>query len=151
MAMKYKLILILIAAALQLNAQPDQKIAPTTEDEYNIGSVGYKMLLTMKVDLKPGYAVKDFKTYEYGDRKAEVKGLFRVGEMQPCAVLMVYQNLRGAPEYYCIPTPDAPEVLWDRFRSSLTGETDNKQEQLQFFGFALAKAMMFFSSYYTGK
>lgn len=121
------------------------QVAPTTEDEYNIGSVGYKMLLTMKVDLKAGYSVSDYVTYEYADRKAQFKGLLRAGETKPCAIIMVYQKLRGAPEYYCIPTPDAPEVLWDRFRFSLNGETDNKQEQLHFFSFALAKAMMYFS------
>jgi hypothetical protein len=121
------------------------QVAPTTEEEYNIGSVGYKMLLTMKVELKPGYTVTDYATYEYADRKAEFKGLLRKGETKPCAVIMVYQKLRGAPEYYCIPTPDAPEALWDRYRASLNGETDNKQEQLQFFGFALAKSMMYFS------
>jgi hypothetical protein len=135
------LFLLLLTCPLFASAQ----IAPTTEEEYNIGSVGYKMLLTMKVELKSGYSVTDYATYEYADRKAEFKGLLRKGETKPCAVIMVYQKLRGAPEYYCIPTPDAPEMLWDRYRASLNGETDNKQEQLQFFGFALAKGMMFFS------
>ena len=98
----------------------------------------------MKVDIKPGYNIIDYDTYEYGDRQAQFKGLMRKGESKPCAILMIYQKLRNQPEYYCIPTPDAPEVLWDRYRASLTGETDNKQEQLQFFGFALAKAVMYF-------
>ncbi len=121
----------------------DQKIAATTEDEYVMGSVGYKMMMQMKVELKGGYKVKDLKDYEYGERKASFKGLYRPSEQQPCAIIMVYTKLRGAPEYYCIPTLDAPESLWDRFRVSLAGETDNKQEQLQFFSFAFAKAMMF--------
>ncbi len=141
MKIKIVIFLLFLAVPVVLKAQ----IAATTEDEYNIGSVGYKMLLTMKVDLKPGYSVTDYATYEYADRKAAFKGLLRKGENKPCAVIMVYQKLRGAPEYYCIPTPDAPEMLWDRYRYSLNGETDNKQEQLQFFGFALAKAMMYFS------
>lgn len=99
----------------------------------------------MKVDLKQGYSVADLQSYEYGERKAEFKGLYRGLEKKPCAVIMVYQKIRSNPEYYCIPTPDAPEALWDRFRASLTGETDNKQEQLHFFCFALAKGMMHFS------
>jgi hypothetical protein len=132
-------------AIAQTSQTQANKIAPTTEDEYNTGSVGYKMMLTMKVELKPGYSLSDYSSYEYGDRKAEFKGLLRKGETRPCAVLMIYQKLRNAPEYYCIPTPDAPEILWDRYRASLTGETDNKQEQLQFFGYALAKAMMYFA------
>ncbi|MEP7265907.1 MAG: hypothetical protein ABI772_15495 [Bacteroidota bacterium] len=134
-------LLLLFIMPIMSHAQ----IAPTTVDEYNIGSVGYKMLLTMKVDLKAGYKVINYDTYEYADRKAEFKGLLRDGENKPCAMIMVYQKLRGAPEYYCIPTPDAPEALWDRFRISLTGETDSKQEQMQFFAFVFAKAMMYFS------
>jgi hypothetical protein len=141
--MKIKYLLLLLATVIP--ALAFAQIAPTTEEEYNIGSVGYKMLLTMKVDLKAGYSVADYVTYEYADRTAQFKGLLRKGETKPCAVIMIYQKLRGAPEYYCIPTPDAPEVLWDRYRYSLNGETDNKQEQLQFFSFAIAKAMMYFS------
>jgi len=121
-------------------------IAPTTDEEYVMGSVGYKMYMQMKVELKGGYKVEDIRDFEYGERKASFKGLYRSGEKKPCAIIMVYTKLRGAPEYYCIPTLDAPELLWDKFRMSLAGETDNKQEQLQFFGFALAKAMMLYSA-----
>ena len=123
-----------------------QTIAPTTQEEYNIGIAGYKMFLQMKVEIKKGYKITDLTTFEYGDRKAELKGLIRDGESKPCAIVMVYSKVRGAPEYYCIPTPDAPEVLWDRFRTGITGETDLKQEQLQFFSFVLAKGMMWFAT-----
>ena len=137
---------ILLLPFQQLHAQ-DAKIAPTTEEEYVMGSVGYKMFMQMKVALKDNYKVKDIHEVEYGDRKAAFKGLHRPGEAKPCAIILIYTKLRGAPEYYCIPTLDAPEILWDRFRVGLVGQTDNQQDQLQFFGFALAKAMM----YYTGK
>ncbi len=122
-----------------------QTIKPTTEEEYNIGLAGYKMYLQMKVEIRKGYRIENLTTFEYAERKAEFKGLMRDGENKPCAVLLIYSRVRGAPEYYCIPTPDAPEVLWDRFRGSLNGETDLKQEQLQFFSFALAKGMMWFA------
>ncbi|MFM1744953.1 MAG: hypothetical protein RLZZ630_890 [Bacteroidota bacterium] len=146
--MKKLLILFLVSFSLTAfhTAQAQNKtIAPTTDDEYVMGSVGYKMFMQMKVELKGGYKVNDIRDIEYGDRKASFKGLYRPGEQKPCAIIMVYTKLRGAPEYYCIPTLDAPEILWDRFRVSLAGETDNKQEQLQFFGFALAKALMLFA------
>lgn len=123
-----------------------QSIKPTTEDEYNIGIVGYKMYLSMGVEMKGGYSVEPITSFEYGERKAELKGLYRQNEKKPCAILMIYSKQRGAPEYYCIPTLDAPEILWDRYRTSLAGEIDQKQEQLQFFSFALAKATMFFAA-----
>jgi len=142
-----KILFIALLAGAAPSFGQEQKFAATTEDEYVMGSVGYKMLMQMKVELKGGYKVKDLNEYEYAERKASFKGLYRPTEDKPCAIIMVYTKLRGAPEYYCIPTLDAPESLWDRFRVSLAGETDNKQEQLQFFSFAFAKAMM----YHMGK
>jgi hypothetical protein len=148
--MKKQLILLSLFLLFQsfngLMAQ-GSKIAPTTEEEYVMGSVGYKMFMQMKVALKDNYKVKDIHEIEYGDRKAVFKGLHRPGEEKPCAIILIYTKLRGAPEYYCIPTIDAPEVLWDRFRMGLVGQTDNQQDQLQFFSFALAKGMM----YHNGK
>ena len=138
-----KTLILILTFGISVNSLA--QVAPTTADEYSIASVGYKMLLTMKVELKSGYTVSDIQTYEYGERKAEFKGLYRGLDKKPCAIILIYQKVRSSPEYYCIPTPDAPEALWDRFRASITGETDNKQEQLQFFCFAFAKAMMYFS------
>ncbi len=140
---KIKLLFLLL---LTVGFIKGQSIAPTTAEEYNIGLAGYKMYLQMKVEIKKGYKINDLQTFEYGERKAEFKGLYRDGENRPCAVVIVYSKMRGSPEYYCIPTPDSPEALWDRFRTSITGETDVKQEQLQFFAFALAKGMMWFAT-----
>lgn len=143
--MKYLMALMLIAGISTTALSQTGKINPTTEDEYVMGSTGYKMFMQMGVELKNNYKVKDIADYEYGDRKASVKGLHRPGEEKPCAVILVYTKLRGAPEYYCIPTVDAPEYIWDKYRMSLAGQTDSRQEQLEFFSFALAKAMMHFS------
>ncbi len=142
---KYLVLFLFLISCNGLFAQT-AKINPTTEDEYVMGSVGYKMFMQMGVELKNNYKVKDLSEYEYAERKAAFKGLFRPGEDKPCAIIMVYTKLRGAPEYYCIPTIDAPEYLWDKYRISLAGETDSKQEQLQFFSFALAKALMYYSA-----
>ena len=139
---KLLLFLLMNCCILNMNAQ---SIAPTTDEEYTMGLVGYKMFLQMGVELKQGYKVNPLEEYEYSDRKASFKGLFRSGEQKPCAIILIYSKSRGAPEYYCIPTLDAPEIFWDRFRTSLVGETDNQQEQLQFFSFSLAKALAFYS------
>jgi hypothetical protein len=141
-----KKILLFSLLLILSNVLMAQNFSPTTDEEYNMGSVGYKMYLQMGVEIKAGYKVKDITEYEYADRKATFKGLYRSGDTKPCAIIMIYSKLRGKPEYYCIPTPDAPEILWDRYRVSLTGEIDNKQEQLQFLSFALGKASMFFAT-----
>lgn len=141
-----KIILVVVLLFAGFYSMHAQIIKPTTEEEYNIGLTGYKMFLQLKVEIKKGYKITDLTTFEYGDRKAELKGLFREGENKPCAVIIIYSNMRGTPEYFCVPTPDADETLWDRFRISLVSGKDLKQEQLQFFGFALAKGMMWFAT-----
>ncbi|MFN5345734.1 MAG: hypothetical protein ACK44N_08925 [Bacteroidota bacterium] len=123
-----------------------QSTSPTTDEEFNMATTGYKMYLQMGLPMKPGYRIVDFKEYEYGERKMVLKGLYRPTELKPCAMIIAYSRLRGAPEYYCIPSPDADELLWDRFRVSLAGEIDNKQEQLQFLSFALGKALSFYAA-----
>lgn len=123
-----------------------QSTTPTTEEEFNMATTGYKMYLQMGLPMKPGYRVVDLKEYEYGERKMVLKGLYRPTELKPCAMIIAYTRLRGAPEYYCIPSTDADELLWDRFRVSLAGEIDNKQEQLQFLSFAIGKALSFYAS-----
>jgi hypothetical protein len=118
-----KKLVLLICLLITGSVSMAQSIAATTEEEFNMASVGYKMYLQMGVEIKKGYKITDIKEFEYGDRKATIKGLYRPGETKPCALIMVYS-----------------------FRTSLAGETDNKQEQLQFIGFALGKASMFFAT-----
>ncbi len=128
------LTLILIACIQICTAQ---KISPTTHDEYLYGSVGYKLQLNAKLDVKQGYHLKDYAPVEEINRKTEFKGIFRNGETQPCAIIMIYTKLRNAPQYYCIPTADASPELWQKFFKSLMDDSENQQPQLQFFAYCL--------------
>ena len=119
-----------------------QGVAPTTEAEYNYGAVGYKIQLQAKLDTKEGYYMKDTEGCEESDRKTEFKILYRNGETQPCAVIMVYTKIHAAPLYYCIPTTNANPALWDKFYKSLTTGTDNPAGQLQFLNYCIARLMM---------
>lgn len=139
-----KLLLLFTFFILSLQGK-SQAVAPTTEEEFNMATTGYKMYLQMGLPLKAGYRIVDLNEFEYGERKMVLKGLYRPTELKPCAMIIAYSRLRGAPEYYCIPSPNADETLWDRFRVSLAGEIDNKQEQLQFLSFALGKALSIYA------
>ncbi|MEP7170088.1 MAG: hypothetical protein ABI855_12015 [Bacteroidota bacterium] len=119
-----------------------QKIKPTTEDEFNFGSIGYKIQLQMKLPMKKGYSIIDLGGYEEPDRSALLKGLLRDGETLPCAVILVYSKINTPPEYFCMPTPDAPEALWTRFHQSLNVITENPQQQLQFMMLGMSKTIM---------
>jgi hypothetical protein len=118
-----------------------QKIQPTTEAEYNFGTVGYKIQMQMKLPMKKGYSVTDLGGQEEPDRSVSLKGLMRDGETLPCAVIMVYSKINTPPEYFCMPTPDAPEGLWNRFHESLNVITENKQQQLQFMMLGMGKTL----------
>ncbi len=119
-----------------------QIIAPTTEEEYNYGAVGYKLQLQNRLDTRAGYSLRDAEGCEEADRKIEYKLLYRNGETQPCAVFVVFSRTRNAPLYYCIPTANANPALWDKFYQSLTVGTDNPASQLQFFATCFARLGM---------
>jgi hypothetical protein len=119
-----------------------QRIKPTTDDEFNYGSIGYKIQLQMKLPMKKGYSVTDLGGHLEPDRSVTLKGLLRDGETLPCAVIMVYTKINTPPEYFCMPTPDAPEALWTRFHQSLNVITENPQQQIQFMMLGMAKTIM---------
>ncbi|MFI5219653.1 MAG: hypothetical protein ACHQNT_09200, partial [Bacteroidia bacterium] len=72
-----------------------QHAAPTSDDEYTYGSVGYKIQLQTKIPMKSGYHIMDFGKYEEPDRVLAFKGLFRNEETEPCAVIMIYTKKNG--------------------------------------------------------
>lgn len=120
-------------------------IEPTTAAEYNYGSVGYRIQKQAGMPDKDGYNISKVDEYEDDTRKVEMMGMFREGESSPCAVIMVYTRIRTAPLYFCMPTRDADQELWDKFSNSLTTGTDNPQEQLQFFAGCIARLGMKFA------
>lgn len=119
-----------------------QRIAPTTEEEYNYGAVGYRIQLQTRMADKPGYRVQFSSTCEEPGRKITFNNMFRDQEQAPCATIMVYERPGAAPAYYCIPNTNAAPSLWDKFKASLNGGTDKPVEQLQFFSSCLARWAM---------
>ena len=106
--------LFLLLGVLHLNAQ---KIAPTTEEEYNYVTKGYRIQQESGLDDKRGYRWEDLTSHytDNGIRTMKFKALYRIGESKPCAVLLIYKNLDTRDtEYFCIPTYDAPKELWLR-------------------------------------
>ncbi len=132
---------ICLLALLSAGAR-GQGIAPTTEDEFNFGSIGYKIQLQTKLPMKQGYRLADYGLLEEPGRTVAFKGLLRDGESQPCAVIMVYTRDNTPPEYFCMPTLDAPAALWNRYWQSLEVISDNKINQLKFMTYGMSRALM---------
>lgn len=107
--------LIAIALLFSLNI-----FAQTTEEEYNYVTKGYKVQMETGLDMKKGYALKDLGTWSLnfgtdGTRDASFKGLYKDNATKPCAIMLIYKRpSTGYTEYYCIPTTDAPEALWNK-------------------------------------
>jgi len=131
---------------LLANAVTAQSISPTTTDEYQFCTVGYRIQLQTKLDMKQGYSLKDLPEIDHVVRKMEFKALFRKGETKPCAIIMIYSLPRVAPVYYCLPTYDADQALWDLFYSSLESKEENPMDKLHFFSYCIAKAGMYLSN-----
>lgn len=124
-------------AAHAQNAVSKNEIAPTTAEEYNYGFAGYRLQLNLKLPMKDGYFLKEYKSVEEAERSMEFKGVFRKGETKPCVIIMIFTKLRTPPQYYAIPTTDAPPELWKKFYESLMDDEKNNLPQLQFFTMCL--------------
>lgn len=131
--------LVFMTSVIQSLAQPT---APTTEEEYNYGAVGYRIQLQTRMTDKPGYEIRSGGSCEEPGRKITFNSMFRVGEKVPCAVILVYERPGASPSYYCVPSSNASPALWDKFRSSLNGGTDNPLEQLRFFSTCMARGLL---------
>lgn len=119
-----------------------QSVAPTTDEEYNYGAIGYRIQLQTRMSDKPGYEIRESGTCEEPGRKITLMGMYRSQEQFPCASIMIYDRSGAAPQYYCVPSANASPKLWDQFHKSLSGGTDKPTEQLQFFSTCLARFMM---------
>ena len=119
-----------------------QHVAPTSDNEFTYGTVGYKLQLQNKLPMKSGYHIMDFGKYEEPDRLLSFKGLYRNDENEPCAVIMIYTKKNFPPEYFCIPSIDAPEYMWSKLYNSLNVISDNPAHELQIISYGLSRTLM---------
>lgn len=137
-----KKIILALVFLFAVSATYAQEQMATTQAEYDFGSSGYKLQLQMKLPMKKGYTITEIATVEKTERKCVFRGLLRDGEKQPCAIIMIYYRPRANPEYFCIPSSDAPTELWDKFFGSLKSDVENEQERFRIFTYAIATALM---------
>ena len=86
----FALIVVILTGVTKLNAQP------TTEEEYNYVTKGYKIQFESGLDMKAGYSLKDIGEWylKFGDasRGFVFKGLYRGSDTRPCCVMAIYQK-----------------------------------------------------------
>lgn len=102
----------------------------TTEEEYNYLTKGYAIQISSGLDMKKGYTLRQAGSWpvNYGGgvaRSAEFAALLREGQTKPCAILMIYKRSdTGLTTYYCIPSLDADNALWQRTLEQLRTATN---------------------------
>lgn len=126
--MKKMFYLLLLLFTGSLFAQPtiSTPILPTSEEEYNYLSKGYKIQLESGLDMKKGYYIEDMPILKNHMRlnidnvikdvvrQSAFKLLFREGEKRPCAILLIQTRKdNNVQSYFCIPSYSSD--LWPKF------------------------------------
>lgn len=111
------------------------QVNPTTQEEYNYITKGYKIQQESGLDMKKGYSLKFYtetqvngKVELWGDASVVCAGLFRDGEKKPCAMMLFYQNFAlKSKDYLCVPSHDADKSLWDLHLTRFNNLGDNQK------------------------
>ena len=122
-----KKLMLLIATSILIACSTKSYSQATTDEEYNYVIKGYQAQAEAGLDMKKGYMLKELgewaALYTDGTRGFKFIGLYRSTDTKPCAIMAVYQKKDNGKvsyqEYYCIPTGDAPQTLWDRTMQQL--------------------------------
>lgn len=112
--MKKSLLLIMAFVSLSAFGQ-DQvfKTSPTTEEEYNYLTKGYKIQAESGLDMKKGYIFRDMGEWPDNTYNFQLKGLIREESEEIAGILVIAKSetWSGVNTYYlCIPFNN-PELL----------------------------------------
>jgi len=108
---------LITVASLSLKAQ-------TTWVEYNYLKRGVVDYLERGIDLKSGYKLIKAGNYSLnfpdGTRFVSVYDFIKTGNRTDSALLLIYSNNRSNKKtYIVVPTPNAPNEMWDDYNATL--------------------------------
>jgi hypothetical protein len=94
--------------------------APTTAEEYNFVTKGYRIQSEGGLDAKKGYHFTDLFEKQFGNYNFTAKTLIRDPKNEAAAILIIVNSKISQRDYYvCIPA-DNPE-LFQRYWADLSG------------------------------
>ena len=138
--MKRILIILVALTSIAINTtiaqnENNQLPAPTTEEEYNYLTKGYKIQVDNGLDMKKGYSFVNMGpksgfslsfTESFGlkttivTRTIKFKGLVRDGEEKVCAILCICEREdTGFKQYICIPSYNASTQMWENTQNDM--------------------------------
>jgi hypothetical protein len=81
---------------------------PTTVEEYNYLTKGYKVQVESGLDMKKGYSFQDMGQVKHGSYSFDIKGLIRDAKKELAGLLVVTKSdISGKSYYVCIPINNA--------------------------------------------
>ena len=122
---KNRFCLLIVFISLFSLRSISQNIMPTTIEEYNYITKGYKTMIESGLDMKKGYGFKELGLYSTSARNCTFKALYRDKESKPCGILCVFKRLDGGYCYLCIPTSDASQEIWNKAIDEINNCLDN--------------------------
>lgn len=94
--------------------------APTTQEEYNYITKGYKIMLESGLDVKKGYLIIDVKDYTTSSYTFSFKYLVREQPNEVAAILVIAKSILWGNTYYvCIPN-STENMLYPQYTSVIS-------------------------------
>lgn len=112
--MKILLTLSLVYWTLSLHAQLDTSLIhaiPTTMEEYNYMTKGYKIQIESGLDMKKGYFFKDIGEHQIGNYHFTLKNLVRENLRQLAGTLIISRSDVTNKVYYSAIPVNNPELM----------------------------------------
>lgn len=112
--MKILLSLSLVYWTLSLHAQLDTSVIhaiPTTMEEYNYMTKGYKIQIESGLDMKKGYFFKDIGEHQIGNYHFTIKNLVRENLRQLAGTLIISSSDVTGKVYYSAIPVNNPELM----------------------------------------
>ena len=115
--MKYSFFLTALLLISSLSFVQGQT-SPTTEEEYNYVTKGYKIQNDAGLDMKKGYELQSFGQYNEGSYSFEFRILFRTTSKEIAGIMVIAKSQSWGNTYYlCIPHEN--DYLKQRYNSFL--------------------------------
>lgn len=118
-----KKLFIILIAGLTLSPtlySQDYQSAPTTEEEYNYVTKGYKTQIESGLDMKKGYKFQELGEEAIGDYEFTIMCLIRTSSNEVAALLIKTKSENSGKTYYfCIPHDNSD--LSERYFKDLSG------------------------------
>jgi len=102
--MKKTLLLLSFLFSVLGYAQRDLASAPTSEEEYNYVTKGYKVQVESGLDMKKGYDFDRLFEEKIGNYRFEISILIRTVQKEVAAIMVkTTSSVSGRTYYFCIP------------------------------------------------